>query len=291
MTALIELGNNDRLYIKAEQHMLSLYPGVGGAHVSLRFDVSRQNDAPNGSPFQVSALVYVCRTSGQDQKLLGVMEARHSINPQVRSSQFELVGFVSDEQLRVIEELRRGEEVHLNAAFTVTSVEGDPSMLQVRTGYGSFHIGGGEWSKQMEQVNAGGVVEVLVPMVGGADYAAAWNELREARTLLRNNEIKGALVAARSTLELVRKSQRTNAVVRAVKKREAESPEPRPEEQRSLTERFAFTLEALYANLSGAMHRPSGAAKTFEYTRADAAMLVAAVAGMLARLSEERRLT
>ena len=30
MTTSVELGDNDRLYIKADRHMLRMHPGVGG---------------------------------------------------------------------------------------------------------------------------------------------------------------------------------------------------------------------------------------------------------------------
>lgn len=289
MSAAVELGDGDRLYLKPERHMLSLYPGVGGVQISLRFEVSRQVDAPDASPFHVSALLFVCRTSGQDQKLVGTLEPTHAIAPQVRSCQLDLAGFISDEQLRVIEELRRGGDLCLSLRLNVTTVDGDPLKLHLRTAQGTFPVGAGEWSAQLEHAYAGTVVEVVVPMILGADYRGAWDELRQARAMLRNNDVKAALISARSTLELVRKSQRTAAVVRAVRKREAEDQDQRPEEKRSLDERFAFTCEALFATLSGAAHRPAGAAKGFEYTRQDAAMLIAAVAGMLARLAEERR--
>ncbi|MFI7430712.1 hypothetical protein ACIBPB_27330 [Micromonospora sp. NPDC049836] len=284
----IELGNDDRLYVQAVQHMLRLYPGVGGAHISLRFEVSRQSDAPTASPFKVSALLYLCGTSGQDQKLLGALEVEQPVSPQVRSSQLELVGFVSDEQLRVIEELRRGDDVHLYANVTVTSVVGDPPILHVKSGGGRFHIGVGEWLKQLEQVDAGTFIEVLVPMVGGADFAIATEELRKARTLLRQNNIEAALLGARKALEPIRKAERTAAIQRKTLERERANPERLVEEKRTLPERFAFIVEDLARALSGAMHKDP-VTKTFEYTRGDAVMLVAATAGVLVRVAEQRR--
>ncbi|OWV04709.1 hypothetical protein B5D80_19650 [Micromonospora wenchangensis] len=284
----IELGNDDRLYIEPDRTLLSLYPAVAGAHLSMRCQVSRQADAPDASPFQVSGLLYVCRRPGQELRLLGPLHGSHPISPAVRSGAFEMAGFVSDEQLRVIEELRRGDELWFHIAITVASVEGLTPKLMMRHGSGSFHVGAGEWSTQVQRVDAGAFIEVLVPMVAGADYSLAWQDLREARTLLHNNEIKPALIAARRALELVRKSEKTLATVKAVRRREAADPTPRVEEKRTVAERFAFIAEALFAAQSGAAHRGE-LGRQFEYSRAEATALIAGTAGMLARLAEQRR--
>ncbi|SCG45803.1 hypothetical protein GA0070619_1741 [Micromonospora zamorensis] len=125
-------------------------------------------------------------------------------------------------------------------------------------------------------------------MVAGADYAQSWDDRREARALLQKNEIKPALIAARRTLELVRKSEKTLATTKAVLKREAGDPDPRVQEKRTVAERFGFILEALFAGESGAAHRGE-LGKRFEYSRAEAMALIAGTAGMLARLAEQRQ--
>ncbi|MEU1646405.1 hypothetical protein [Micromonospora zamorensis] len=54
-----------------------------------------------------------------------------------------MVGFASNEQLRVIDELPRGEDALFSVAMTVASVEGETPRLVTRNGSGSFHLGAG----------------------------------------------------------------------------------------------------------------------------------------------------
>jgi hypothetical protein len=123
---------------------------------------------------------------------------------------------------------------------------------------------------------------------GGTDYANAEQELEKAKAELLGNNIDGALLAARKALETVRKAWRTASLVRNVTKRETADQDPRPELKRTVPERFAFLIEDLFAGLSGALHKEEGT-KGYEYTRSQAATLIASTCGLVAQLAEERR--
>lgn len=209
------------------------------------------------------------------------MEAEHLVTAVERSTKFRVRGFIPDQQLRVLEELRAGKGLWLILALNVSVVEGKLARLAEAGGELSFSVGAGEWSEQLDSVDAGTFVEVLVPMAGGEDYAGAVVLLREARALLRDNKVDGALLAARKALEVVRAGYGTEAVYKeAVKQRPS---------QRDLRERWAVMVEDLFSTLSGALHNDE-VTKDFVYSREDGVMLVAATAGMLGRLAKERHL-
>ncbi|MET8361261.1 hypothetical protein [Micromonospora sp. NPDC005171] len=195
---------------------------------------------------------------------------------------FQMRGFISDHQLRVIEELRADKRIWLilvMQALQVLQDEGKPARFAQRTGELAFDIGAGEWADNLEEVEAGTYVELLVPLAGGADYIDAVELLRDARGLLREGNVPSAIGQARKALEQVREAYGTQKVfVGAVKK------SPR---QRSLAERWACMVEDLFSTMSGASHNDD-MTKEFEYTREDGAMLITATAGMLKRLAADR---
>jgi hypothetical protein len=179
----------------------------------------------------------------------------------------------------VIEELRAGKRVWLILALRVFQVEGKPARFAQPTGELAFDIGAGEWAENLEQVDAGTYVELLVPLAGGADYAGAVELLRDARGLLREGNVDSAIGQARKALEPIRAAYGTQKVFGdAVKKN------PR---QRSLAERWAVMVEDLFSTMSGASHNDD-VTKEFEYTREDSAMLVTATAGMLKKWAGDR---
>ncbi|WDZ84038.1 hypothetical protein [Micromonospora cathayae] len=293
MTASIQLSDGDRLEIDAYREALRMTPAIGGARIELGLTVARvpvqpiANPSPNVVPaaeqrHRVTAALYVStRLPQQDRRYLCQLEAEHLVTAVERSTKFRVYGFIPDQQLRVLEELRAGKGLWLILALNVSLVEGKVARLAEAAGDLSFSVGAGEWSEQMENVDAGTFVEVLVSMAGGEDYAGAVALLREARTLLRDNKVDPALLAARKALEVVRASYGTEAVYKeAVKQRPA---------QRDLRARWAVMVEDLFSTLSGALHN-DGVTKDFSYSREDGATLIAATAGMLGRLAKERQL-
>ncbi|RQX13370.1 hypothetical protein DDE19_25865 [Micromonospora ureilytica] len=293
MTASIQLSDGDRLEIDAYREAVRMTPAIAGARIELGLTVARvpvppiANPSPNVVPaaeqrHRVTAALYVStRLPQQDRRYLCQLEAEHLVTAVERSTKFRVYGFIPEQQLRVLEELRAGKGLWLILALTVSLVEGKLARLAEADGELSFSVGAGEWSEQMEQVDAGTFVEVLVPMAGGEDYAGAVALLREARTLLRDNKVDAALLAARKALEVVRASFGTEAVYKeAVKQRPA---------QRDLRARWAVMVEDLFSTLSGALHNDE-VTKDFVYSREDGATLIAGTAGMLGRLAKERHL-
>jgi hypothetical protein len=148
--------------------------------------------------------------------------------------------------------------------------------LQMHRGDEHLPIRSGEWTSEIERVDATTFVEVLVPMPAAEAYATAARRIREARDLLRNNDVDAAMGAARLALEPARDTLGTVAVAAAAPAR------PR---ERNQDERLAVLVKATYSLLCGAMHDDE-LTKRFRYTRTDAVTMIATVAGLLRRVTE-----
>ncbi|MFJ6167262.1 hypothetical protein ACIQH6_19230 [Micromonospora orduensis] len=299
MTGTITLSDQSVLHIDARRHALRLSPGIGGAQIDLGLTVYRQArppaaDLPRSEDWPVmpiherlrlSATLYVStRNAQQDRRYLCRVDGEHLVTAILQQGSFQMRGFISDHQLRVIEEQRAGKRIWLILALEALQVvqdEGKPARFAQPTGELSFDVGAGEWADNLEDIEAGTYVELLVPLAGGADYADAVELLRDARGLLREGNVPSAIGQARKALEQVREAYGTQkAFADAVKKT------PR---QRTLAERWACMVEDLFSTMSGASHKDD-VTREFEYTREDGAMLITATAGMLKRLSADHDL-
>ncbi|MEV4825727.1 hypothetical protein [Micromonospora sp. NPDC049274] len=321
MNAVIELGNGDSLQLEPARRALSLYAGAGGAKVEVTLRINKLQDLAPGIAYRVSAEMHV-EDSRRSQRMLCALNAANLVTPLVQASQVQLSGFVTDEQLRAVEQLRAGGDLWVNLKLSVLSLEwADDSepitaarqrsaaqlgwvlkdgeskatllppagtrlehqrpLQKVRTSDLRFDINAGEWAGQMVKVDAGAFVELLVPLVRGADYTGAVAALREARELLRQGNIDPAIVEARKAVEQVRDAYGTLKLFNA-----ARTKAPR---ERTYDERWAFMVEDLFSTMSGAGHADP-VTQDFEFTREDAEMLIVATAGMLKRLSVDSSL-
>ena len=185
-----------------------------------------------------------------------------------------MAGYIGADQLREIEEIRQGGDLSLRLVLSVsTVVDGVPRMHRADE---HLPIRSGEWTSEIERVDAATFVEVLVPMPAADAYATAARRVREARDLLRN-DVDAAMGAARLALEPVRDALGTGAIASAA---------PAKARERNQDERLAVLVEATYSLLCGAMHDDE-LTKTFRYTRTDAVTMIATVAGLLRRVAEQ----
>ncbi|MEV4819961.1 hypothetical protein [Micromonospora tulbaghiae] len=124
MNAVIDLGNGDSLQLEPARRALRLYPGAGGAQAELTLNISKVHDLVPGIAYQVNARVYVeDNTNRQQQRMLCDLHATNLVTPIVRAGTVQLSGFVTDEQVRVVEQLRGGGDLWLNLRLTTSSVE------------------------------------------------------------------------------------------------------------------------------------------------------------------------
>jgi hypothetical protein len=297
-----------------------LMSGVGGAELELALKISRSEDRLMQLPYQLDARVYVGGGPSGSPRMLCHVRAPNLVAPTVRQGEVRLNGFVTDEQLRIVEHVRRGGDLWVTLRLSASSAEwsNEPTrterrfdtveeaaealeklpkgvtaivprpLLRTRTGEIRFDINAGEWGAQMESIQAGAFLELLVPLSGGEAYEIAVGRLRKARELLRDNRIDEALGQARQALDPVRDWYNTTKTVNAARKRErdTQAAEERSPQRRTFDERWAFMVEDLFSTLSGALHDDE-ITKTFTYSRAYGQMLVTSVAGMLHRLAED----
>ena len=273
----VEVGNNERIGFEPKRNVLRLTQAAAGARIELQFAVSTVVPNPTVSvlPFQVDADLFVSRFSNQNERMVCRLSGEYLVSPTPNGAHLTLAGYIGTDQLREIEEMRAGGDFSLRLVLLAsTVVDGAPRMHR-----GDEHLPmrSGEWASEIERVDAATFVEVLVPMPTAEAYATAARRIREARDLLRNNDVDAAMGTARLALEPVRDTLGTMATAAAA------SARPR---ERNQDERLAVLVESTYSLLCGAMHDDE-LTKTFRYTRTDAVTMIATVAGLLRRVAEQ----
>lgn len=283
MTLDVPTTPTESLVFEPTRRTLRLWPAVGGAQIELSIRVRRMTERKDASPYQISAAMMVGRNSHQGRQLLTLLTARHLVNPVQVATEFRLTGFISVEQLRVVEELRSGNgSIWIILEVSATCVDGsDPATLVSGSGELAFDLLSSEWLQELERVDAGTYIEILVPLTNNAEYANAVSRLRNARTLIQNDRAEEALAEARKALEIVRDGEDTQNIAQ-----QARDKKPR---DRDLRERWALLVEDIFSLLSGAAHDDQDTTEHFKWTRADAVALVGGTAGLLGRLAEQGR--
>ncbi|MEV7331358.1 hypothetical protein AB0N27_24820, partial [Micromonospora sp. NPDC093244] len=120
--AIIDLGNGDSLQLEPARRVLRLYPGAGGTQVEVTLRISKAQDLAPGVAYRVSAQMYV-EDIMRRQRMLCVLNAASLVTPLVQAGQVQMSGFVTDEQLRAVEQLRAGGDLWVNLKLSVASVE------------------------------------------------------------------------------------------------------------------------------------------------------------------------
>lgn len=277
MTLHLNIAPAEALVFEPARRALRLWPAVGGAQVQLGVAVRRTSERKDAPPYQVSAVMLIGKNPSRDRRLLTHLTAPHLINPTQVATELILTGFVTDEQLRTAEALREGaEHIWVTLQVNVTCVDGDPAQLVGGTGELGFDLPSGEWAQELERVDAGSYVEILVPLTSDNEHANAVRRLRKARELLRDNHLEEALGETRKALEAIRAAECTPHTVQ-----QARAKAPRDRDQR---ERWAFFVEDVFSLLSGAAHDDPGTTEHFVWSREDVLALVTTTAGLLNRL-------
>jgi hypothetical protein len=232
-----------------------------------------------GVPFHITADLYASRIRNTGRLLVGRLATNSTVTPTAFGAQLGLHGYISTEQLRAIEHVRAAQGLVLYLEFDLMTIA--DGQVAHYIAYADIDIHPGVWNTEIERVDAAAVVEVLVPMPETKEWADALEEIRAGRELLRESDdaknIDSALVKARIALELVRKKLRTANI--------ASKANPIVT-QRTQAEREAVMIEALYSYVVGAAHKDP-VTKLFEYSRANAIMALATVAGLIRGITEQ----
>jgi hypothetical protein len=266
------------LNIEPRREVLRLSPAVAGARLSLEFVVgtSVPNPTVSAGTFHFAAELSVSRIRSQNERFVCHLVAKHHVTPTPQGAHLTMAGFIGNDQLRAIEELRSGNDLVLHLELTATTVTSTPH-LQLHHGDVHVDVRADEWAREIERVDQGTYVEVLVPMPQSTTLALAVKRVGEARDLVRAGEIDSALGKARLALEAVREQHGTAKI-----KQNA----PDQARQRNHEERTAVLVEAAYSLICGALHDDE-ITKTFVYTRTEAITLIATVAGLVRAAAEK----
>jgi hypothetical protein len=282
MTTLhVNLASNEALAFEPARHALRLTPAVGGAQLQVSVRIRRTSERTEGPACQITAALLVGTNPSRSRQLLTQLAVGHAINPGQVATDITLSGYVSDEQLRAAEQLRGGQDLWATLQIFVICVDGDPVQLVGGTGELGFDLPSGEWGQELDKVDGGSYVEVLVPLPDNAELATAVRRIRKARTLVRDNHLEEALGETRKAIEAIRAAAGTLTI--------AQTARPKPSKERDQQERWAIMVEDVFGLLSGAAHDDPETTEHFDWSRADAVALIATTAGLLGRLVERER--
>jgi hypothetical protein len=279
--AFLDLQPAGRFTFEPARDAFRIYPAVGGGRVEVALRVTRQDECKDVLLCSVVAAMSVGTHPNVGQSYLCDLRTERHINPITQATRATLKGFITDQQFRIVEEIRRGGVLWISLDLIMTCVDGEPARLIEGSGNENISIQSGEWAEALERVDGGSYVELLVPLPANQELATAVRRLRKARELMRADKVEEALGEIRKAVERVRTAGGTLKLATAAVKKDTR--------QRTKEERWALYVESIFALLSGAVHDDEGTTEHFVWTRAEADALVMSAAGMLARLAEDER--
>lgn len=195
-----------------------------------------------------------------------------------------LVGHVSTQALREVEEARSGGDLWLVlAGLKLVTITGTSPVKLAESVAGpnvAVRVRAGQWAEEFEKVTDSSYVELLVPVTDDPELAIAAGRLSTARALIRRGDLDTVAAPLRQVLDPVRAFYKTRDVYQVA--------EPKKAKERNLNERFAMVVQNLYSWLSSFEHDDEDAIKGLVMDPAEANMALAEVAGLLHRLARDR---
>ena len=277
-------GGVDNVTFQPTRHALRLRPAIGGALVELSLSVSRNSDRNDQKPLIVTATVRVGAgpMAHHNGKYLCKVEARDLVIPNQQAGDHTLSCFISDLQIRAVEDLRAAGNLFISLNVSATWATGNPDIpLTRRNGDMFFDVPTGEWIEELEKVDAATHFELLIPITENDKLAKAAHRVRSARDHIREGDYGAAIGEIRKPLDRIRKENRTRQIAQAAYQK--------TRLDRDQEERWAILTEALFDLLSGEAHDDPGTTEHFTWSRAETALLTATVAGFLGRHVEAQQ--
>ena len=269
------------IQFEAARDAFRLYPAVGGAQIELTMRAWRADERKESLPCTVVATMSVGRHPNVGQRPVCDLRYAHIFSPTTQGNQVQLKGFITDHQLRVIEEIRNGVALWVNLELAVTCLDGDPRQLLESWGNEPISIQSGEWAEALS-------VSTLAPT------SSFWCRYQQTSSM---PTLYGACGTRATWCGTTRSKKRW--VSRARPWRKSARPTrpgrwllPPPRRTRGSTRRRNAghcMSKASSHLLSGAVHDDQGTTENFVWTRAEAGALITSVAALLARLAEDER--
>jgi hypothetical protein len=281
MPSILDLQTAGQIQFEVGRDAFRIYSGIGGGRIEVSMRITRQDERKDVVPCDIAARMSVGTHPNVGQRYLCDLRTEHLVSPASHATQANLTGFITDQQFRIIEEIRHSRSLWISLELTMTCVDGEPPRLIRGWGTENFDIQSGEWAEALERVDAGSYVELLVPLPSNKQLANAVRRLRKARELMRSDQVEEALGETRKAVERVRKAYRTWKLAAGAAKKDARL--------HTKQERWAIYIESVFSLLSAEIHDDEGTTENFVWTQAEADALILSVAGMLARLAEDER--
>ena len=194
---------------------------------------------------------------------------------------------LSDEQLIALESARGAGDVELTFDLSTTLFATPSGVESSVTSQTRYRIPAHRWLEQLDNVGAAVGITIRVPspladasaperaeLASEPSMVRAAKRLREARAALRDNNLEGCIKSCRSVLENIA------LLVRPLPADQVRLTVPK---SRTQEQRWSAVHHDLFSLASGASHDDELTA-TFEWTRLDAEAVLAATAGLLARV-------
>ncbi len=178
------------------------YPAAGGAKIVLRLNVRRTATDPDSRTFRIAG--WLSAGSRHHRVAVCPLTVENIVNPSHVDAPMEMTGFMSHDQLRVLEELRDGGDMEISMDFEILCLAEDPVRLDARKTQEVFWRSPGEWSEAVARIDAGTFVELLIPLTRDPGFATAAGRLRDARDDIRDGQYEEAVKKARAALEPVK---------------------------------------------------------------------------------------
>ncbi|MFK4694201.1 hypothetical protein [Streptomyces pristinaespiralis] len=170
-------------------------------------------------------------------------------------------------QLRALDEHRSGDlRLEVNVRAVLPQATGYPGCPDARL---YLDVAESRWRQQLEGLGPSLAVEMSVPFpTGDEPRQDAVGYLLQAQRRLRDDDIDGAMLEARRTLEYIKLNSGWGW------------PGNKPDRERTVDERWAAIRKAVEDQASGNLHK-DGVTKDFSYSRTDAETLIAMAAALL----------
>lgn len=251
--------------------IVSLTPGIGIHRLAIIVTVASIG-LPEGLPTQLSGELYAGLSNAH--RWLGPLHIKQ-LATRSFEGQEQLTCSLSDSQLRAIEALRDGRDLSLRAHLDATLLHPVDGVYPVGQAQETANIPAEAWTRQLEALGAAVVMEVLVPLpFDGSELRRAVGRIREAKGNITDGKYEEAIIKARLALDYVRQVMPSDPLAAGTKAM-----------QRTQTQRWVMLVGDLHSLASGANH-DDPVTEGFTWSRDDAVMIVAAVAGLLLQLPD-----
>ena len=246
-----------------------LAPGVGVHRLLIDVTVTAFKLAEH-LPVQISGDLYAELTNGP--RWLGSLHVKHFVTRDLDNCPEQLTCSLSDGQLRAIEDLRGGDDLRLRLHLVAVLLHSVDGLHPVGANQEQATVPSEVWARQLKSLGAATVIEVLVPFPhDGSELRQAVTRIRDAKGHITDGRYGEAIRTARLALDYIRDVQKTDA------------PSDTKARDRNQAQRWDALINDLYSLANGASH-DDVATRDFEWSRADAVMIVASVSALLGRL-------